>query len=75
MQTESHGPQALQDFFRQEGVPTTMIRDNAKMQASKIWQDYLRRYWVKDKFTEPYHENQNPFERAFANHKSKIERV
>jgi hypothetical protein len=52
-----------------------MIRDNAKMQASNIWTDYLRRYWVKDQFTEPYHENQNPFERAFSNHKAKIERV
>ena len=75
MQTESHGPDALLDYFRQEGVPISMIRDNAKMQTSKLWNDYLRRYWVKDKFTEPHHPNQNPFERAFSDHKAKIERV
>ena len=75
MQNESQGPQALQDYFRQEGVPLSMIRDNAKMQSGKLWTEYLRRYWVKDKFTEPYHSNQNPFERAFSYHKDKIERV
>ena len=75
MQNESQGPQALQDYFRQEGVPLSMIRDNAKMQSGKLWTEYLRRYWVKDQFTEPYHPNQNPFERAFSHHKEKIERV
>ena len=75
MKTESNGPSALEDYFRQEGVPLSMLRDNAKMEMSQQWNDLLRKYWVKDLFTEPYHANQNPFERAFANHKEKIERV
>ena len=62
MARESDGPEALLEYFRQEGVPTGLIRDNSKMQQSRTWQTYLRRYWVKDGFTEPYHPNQNPAE-------------
>ena len=43
--------------------------------VAQQWNDLLRKYWVKDLFTEPYHSFQNPFERAFANHKEKIERI
>jgi hypothetical protein len=75
MKTEASGPDALEDYFRQEGVPLSILRDNAKMESSQMWQDIMRKYWVKDLFTEPYHSNQNPFERAFATHKDKIQRV
>ena len=34
--TESDGPNALLDFFRQEGVPISITRDNSKMQSSII---------------------------------------
>ena len=40
------------------------------MQTSTIWQEYLRRFWVQDKFIEPYHPNQNPFEREMASWKN-----
>lgn len=73
--TESQGPQALLDFFRGEGVPMSLIRDNANMQSSHAWTEYLRRFWVQDKFTEPYHSSQNPAERAMAKHKEKILRL
>ena len=66
MKTESNGPEALLDFFRQEGVPISITRDNSKMQAGKLWTQYCRNYWVKDKFIEPHHSNQNPAERAMA---------
>ena len=33
MQTESNGPEALLDFFRQEGVPISIRSDNSKMQT------------------------------------------
>ena len=52
MLRESEGPEKLLDYFRQEGVPQSLICDNAKMQASKAWNDYLRQFWIKDKFTE-----------------------
>ena len=75
MKSEASGPSALEDYFRQEGVPISLLRDNAKMEMSKQWNEIMRKFWVKDTFTEPYHSNQNPFERAFASHKEKLERV
>jgi len=66
MQRETQGPEALLDFFRQEGVPLSIIHYNSKMQASYLWQEYCRRYWVKDRLIEPYHPNQNASERAMA---------
>ena len=66
MVSEGSGPDALLDFFRDEGVPLSITRDNAKMQASKMWNQYMRQYWCKDKFIEPYHPNQNPLEREMA---------
>ena len=32
--------------------------------------EYMRRYWVKDQFFEPYHPNQNPIERDMASWKN-----
>lgn len=63
MKSEKHGPEAMLDFFRQEGVPVSLTRDNSRMQTSATWNEYMRRYWVKDNFIEPYHPGQNPFER------------
>ena len=42
MGTESQGPDALLEYFRQEGVPMSLTWDNAKMQASTVWNDILR---------------------------------
>ncbi len=75
LKSESDGPEALLDFFRQEGVPTSLTRDNSKMQAGNLWNEYMKRYWVKDDFIEPYHSNQNPAERAMAGQKEKIKRI
>jgi hypothetical protein len=75
MKSESDGPTVLLDFFRQEGVPLSLIRDNSKMQAGRLWTDYCRRFWVKDQFTEPYHSGQNPAERSMSEQKDKLERV
>ena len=75
MQRETQGPEALLDFFRNEGVPISITHDNSHMQVSHIWKEYCRRFWVKDKFIEPYHPHQNPAERAMAIHKNKIQRL
>ena len=45
------------------------------MQTSQLRKDYIRQFWVEDKFIEPYHPHQNPAERAMALHKSKIQKV
>ena len=75
MSKESDGPNALLEFFRQEGVPISMVRDNSKMQMGKLWTEYCRRFWVKDKFIEPYHSNQNPAERMMSEMKEKLQRI
>ena len=75
MKSESGGPDALLDFFRQEGVPLSIVRDNSKMQASQAWTDYCRRFWVEDKFIEPYHPEQNPLEREMAHWKNDCEKL
>ena len=71
---ESDGPKALLDFFRQEGLPISLLRDNSKMQSSEVWSDHCRKFWVKDKFIEPYQPNQNPAERDMAPLKDALKR-
>jgi hypothetical protein len=75
MKSENDGPAALLNFFRQEGVPLSIIRDKSKMQTSKLWKDYCRNYWVKDRFIEPYHSNQDPAEQMMSPQKEKLSRL
>ena len=42
MKTESDGPDALLDMFRNIGVPLSLRRDNSKMQASHVWHSIMR---------------------------------
>jgi len=63
MKSEKHGPEAMLDFFRQEGVPVSFTKDNSKMQRRATGNECIRRLWVKDNFIEPYHPGQNLFER------------
>jgi hypothetical protein len=67
MVTESSGPDALLEFFRTIGVPISIRRDNAKMQASQAWNDIMRKYNSADECTEPYkNPQQNPAERRIS---------
>ena len=53
MKSEKHGPEAMLDFLRQESIPVSLIRDYLRMQTSATWNEYMRRFWVKDNFIEP----------------------
>ena len=75
MQTESNGPDALLDFFREIGVPISIRRDNSCMQTSYLWKQYMRRYNCKDKFIEPHNPQQNPAERNIGELKEAIKRA
>ena len=75
MKREGEGPEALLDYFRNDGVPTCLLRDNSRMQCGKLWTEYMRNYWVTDAFIEPYHPNQNPSERYMATFKEKCDRL
>jgi hypothetical protein len=72
MRSEGSGPNALLDFFRDIGAPTSIRRDNSKMQTSELWETYLRQYNVRNEFTEPYHSQQIPAERQLAIHKQRM---
>ena len=74
MITESNGPDALLEFFREIEVPLSIRRDNAKMQASQAWNDIMRKYNCADEFTEPYNPQQNPAERTIGLIKNAMKR-
>ncbi len=42
LQSEGQGPDALLNFFRQEGVPISIRSDTSKMQTSHLWDDYMQ---------------------------------
>ena len=56
-------PNALLNFFRQEGLPLSITRDNSKIQSRDVWINHMRKFWVKDRFIEPYSPQQNPEKR------------
>ena len=63
MKTESDGPDALDDFGRQEGIPAIIRSDNSKMQRyGAAWVNRLREWLCAAEFTEPHHPQQNPAE-------------
>ena len=73
---ESENPNALLDFFRFVGVPMFLTRrNNSKMQTSKVWSSYMRRYNCSDKLIEPYSPQQNPTERHIDFPKNTMKRI
>ena len=62
MKTESEFPSTYQDFLRDQGIPHTLRRDNAKSQKSQVITEINRELIVADSFTEPHHPHQNPAE-------------
>ena len=70
---KSYGPNALLDLSRQEGVPLSTTRHISKMQSSAVFNYYMRKFWVKDRFIEPYSPKHNLIEReAMVTHKGKL---
>lgn len=63
MRTESEGPDALEDFFRDNGVPYALHSDNSKMQTGMSFQKIMRKYNIRSENTETHHPNQNPAEK------------
>ena len=55
-------PKIYKDFIREQGAPSMLRRDNAKDEQSEEVLDIHRDYMIKDRFSEPYLQNQNPVE-------------
>ena len=41
-------------------MPVSITGYNSNMQSSSVWNDYMQKFWVKDRFIEPYNPQQNP---------------
>ena len=63
MHTESEGPEAFEDFIRENGAPHALRSDNAKMQTGESFKKILRKYNIRSENTEPHQPQQNPAER------------
>ena len=72
--SETEGPKEMIDFFKEDGVPISITRDNSKSQTRKTWNEYMISLWVKDNFIETHHPEQNTFERYQDNWKSKLKK-
>ena len=62
MKSEFQFSQRYQDFIRENGIPHTLRRDNAKAEDNEAVKAINRDYIIKDEFTEPHHPHQNPVE-------------
>ena len=58
MKAEAEVLRAFQDFMRNEGIPSLLCRDMSKAQMS----DKISTLIVKDTWSEPYNQQQNPVE-------------
>ena len=75
MQTEDQGPDALEDFVRDNGAPYCIKNDNSKMQTSKAWSKVCRKYNMAEQNTEPGHAHQNKAERRMQDVKRNTSRI
>jgi hypothetical protein len=55
-------PKVYRDYIRECGVPSGLRRDNAKEEQSAEVDAIHRELYIKDEFSEPYNQQQNPVE-------------
>jgi hypothetical protein len=55
-------PRTYRDYIRTNGVPSGLRRDNAKEEQSAEVDAIHRELYIKDEFSEPYNQQQNPVE-------------
>ena len=54
MRSRAHAPQALDRFFHKVGLPSEILTDNAPEFVEGEWRALCLKYYVKQRFTEPY---------------------
>ena len=62
MRSKSDFPQVYADFLRNEGIPTVLRRDNAPEEQSQEVVRLNRKFLIKDEYSEPHNQQQNPVE-------------
>jgi hypothetical protein len=55
-------PRCYRDYIRTRGVPSGLRRDNAKEEQSAEVDEIHRELYIRDEFSEPYNQQQNPVE-------------
>ncbi len=55
-------PQNYRDFIRLEGAPSALRRDNAMEEKGFDVDEIQREFCIKDQWSEPHYQNQNPVE-------------
>ena len=63
MIAESQGPESLEDFCRDRGVPIKLKKDRAQMEVGKAWTSICRKYNIEQCTTEAHMPWQNEAER------------
>lgn len=62
MKKEKEIPKVYMDFMREHGVPQVLRRDGAAVQKSAAMMEINRERHVKDEWSEPHNQQQNPVE-------------
>eukprot|EP00957_Ditylum_brightwellii_P197387 15038580-Ditylum_brightwellii.AAC.3 len=52
LKTESHNVSALQDYFRDMGIPSVLKSDNAQSETGSKWTDFCHHQCIKEETTE-----------------------
>ena len=59
---KSDFPDIYRDYIRTHGAPSALCRDNALEEQSKAVDTIHRELYIKDEFSEPHNQQQNPVE-------------
>jgi hypothetical protein len=62
MKSESEMPEVYQNFIREEGAPNILRWDNSQIQSGTRTTRLNQEYFIRDEFTEPNNQQQNPAE-------------
>ena len=61
--SKSEFPEVLMDFLIERGAPHTLMSDSANEEASAEVKRICRKFQMKQRYSEPYKQNQNRVER------------
>ena len=70
--TDGKFVQHFQDVIRKRGAMDRILSDKAQSEISKKALDIFRNYCIDNWYSEPEHQNQNPFERRYCHLKEKV---
>ena len=73
--SKSEFPDVLMDFLIERGAPHTLMSDSANEEASAEVKRICRKFQMKQRYSEPYKQNQNRVEREIQNLKRDLIKV